>query len=227
MSKNKDKPLNPDELSEFSDIITDGHSKETHHAGSDHASRDEKIIAEMDLDTDEIVSENSGSEKNTKKRGIVFRTISFLLKGIWSITRFTILVSIVLGSLFFAAYVLKQDDEVRTQFEGKRWALPARVFARPLELYEGQTLQADNLQKELQLLGYSFVTHLVGTGQYTKKKNVFSIQTRGFKFAEDQEISRRIEITIKENKIAKLRDTESNEPLTLMRLEPVLIGNII
>ncbi len=155
----------------------------------------------------------------------VFGMLGAILGGFWRITRIVLLIGIVIGSLLAAAYVLQQDEIVRSQFEGKRWALPARVFARPLELYEGQSIKADDLHKELQLLNYSYVTHLVGTGQFKRDKNSFFVQTRGFKFAEDQEISRRIHITVKKDKIVKLENTESKEPLTLMRLEPVLIGN--
>ncbi len=147
------------------------------------------------------------------------------LRGLWRITRIVILVGIILGTLLGAAYVLKLDNRVQAQFDGKRWALPARVFARPLELYEGQSLRANDLQKELQLLNYTYVTRTVGTGQYQRDKNTFIIQTRGFKFAEDREIARRIRVQIKKGKVTKLENTESKEPLTLMRLEPVLIGN--
>jgi len=156
---------------------------------------------------------------------LFFSGLLLTLKGLWRVTKIAMLAGIVLGAFFGAAYVLKLDDQVQKQFEGKRWALPARVFARPLELYEGQSLQADDLQKELQLLNYSFVTRTVGTGQYQRQKNKFIIQTRGFKFAEDREISRRISIEINKGKINKLTNVESNELLTLMRLEPVLIGN--
>lgn len=237
LSDNKDKPFNSDELSEVSDIITDSDSQNTSEelqrweASDDNENAlkltDEEILADMDVDDVESdIDHAAPTENNNKAKKIgIFAVLGFIFKGIWRITRIAMLVCIILGSLFFAAYVLQQDDLVRSQFEGKRWALPARVFARPLELYEGQSLNSENLQKELQLLGYSYVTHLVGTGQFTKRKNSFSIQTRGFKFAEDQEISRRIQIDIKKNKIAKLTNTESNEPLTLMRLEPVLIGN--
>ncbi len=243
MSDNNDKPLNADELSEMSDIVTDGadenvssdlFSDEETKVG-DSTLSDAEILADMDVDDsssdkNDSVNENNresspiDSNSKSKKFGI-FAVIGFLFRSVWRITRIAMLIGIILGSLFFAAYVLQQDDLVRTQFEGTRWALPARVFARPLELYEGQSLRPENLQKELQLLGYSYVTHLVGTGQFTKKKNTFFVQTRGFKFAEDQEISRRIQIDIKKNKIVKLSNTESKEPLTLMRLEPVLIGN--
>ena len=204
--------------------MTDGESDIEHESQLEkekEAERDAAIIADMHVDDSQSAVEST----TERKKGGFFSVIGFLFKGVWRITRIAMLIGIILGSLFFAAYVLQQDDLVRSQFEGKRWALPARVFARPLELYEGQSLRPENLQKELQLLGYSYVTHLVGTGQFTKKKNTFFVQTRGFKFAEDQEISRRIQIDIKKNKIVKLSNTESKEPLTLMRLEPVLIGN--
>ena len=241
LSDKKDKPLNAEELSEVSDIFTDGDSNSSSQNSNESAEHndevdnsqspvnssqlsDEEILAEMDVDNVEQAETAEGHHNKTKKFGF-FALIGFLFKSLWRVTQIAMLVGIILGSLFFAAYVLQKDDLVRSQFEGKRWALPARVFARPLELYEGQSLHPENLQKELQLLGYSYVTHLVGTGQFTKNKNSFSIQTRGFKFAEDQEISRRIQIDIKKNKIVKLTNTESKEPLTLMRLEPVLIGN--
>jgi len=78
--------------------------------------------------------------------------IWLLLSIFWRVFKVALLVAIIIGALVAAAYVLKLDDQVKTQFAGKLWALPARVFARPLELYEGQTLFADNLEKELKLL---------------------------------------------------------------------------
>ena len=226
MSNKNDNSFDPDELTELSDIVTSTNELDDT-LDDESAIRDAEILANMNVDDTPGESSSAGYSANKKagKRVGFFGLVGFLFSGLWRITRIAILIGIILGSLFFAAYVLQQDDLVRTQFEGKRWALPARVFARPLELYEGQKLRPENLQKELQLLGYSFVTHLVGTGQYAKKNNSFFIQTRGFKFAEDQEISRRIQIDIKKDKIVKLTNTESNEPLTLMRLEPVLIGN--
>jgi penicillin-binding protein 1B len=40
-------------------------------------------------------------------------------------------------------YGVHLDKVVRAKFEGKRWALPARVYARPLELYVGRALTRD------------------------------------------------------------------------------------
>ncbi len=42
-----------------------------------------------------------------------------------------------LFSLVLGVYLLYLDHTVTTKFEGKRWAVPARVYGRPLELYPG------------------------------------------------------------------------------------------
>ena len=223
MSDQKDQPQSGED-----DILTEDHSKTSVVVTEPSAEND--VISDNVLDNEtnnmdglETVVEET--EVETQKPRSKFALFSMMMGGLWRIARILILIGIVIGALLAAAYVLQQDDVVRKQFEGKRWALPARVFARPLELYEGQPLKADDLHKELQLLNYSFVTHVTGTGQFKREKNKFTVQTRGFKFAEDQEISRRISIELKKNKIVNLSNTESKEPLTLMRLEPVLIGN--
>lgn len=225
---------NVDELHDVDDIVTSEDTVSEPFVENNPTSNVEnefkkEKITEFKIDADNVdsIDNNDSIGKRQKKSPalIFFGVIGSLLGGFWRIIRIALLVGIVVGSLFAAAYVLQQDELVRSQFEGKRWALPARVFARPLELYEGQSLKADDLHKELQLLNYSFVTHLVGTGQFKRNKNTFHIQTRGFKFADDQEIARRIVIVIKKDKVVKLSNTESEEPLTLMRLEPVLIGN--
>ena len=234
LSDHKDKPLNAEELSNVSDIVTDSamgkiEAEEIEAATNNSPSIDHQALiddnAATNSETGAELTLSQGKPSSGTATGSLFSVLLNILRGLWRVSRIAILIGIIIGSLLAAAYVLQQDDLVRTQFEGKRWALPARVFARPLELYEGQSISTENLQQELQLLGYSYVTNLVGTGQFTKNKNTFSIQTRGFKFAEDQEISRRIQVSIKKNKIVKLANTESSEPLTLMRLEPVLIGN--
>ena len=43
------------------------------------------------------------------------------------------------------------DLRVRSEFEGRRWAVPARIFARPLELYPGLRIGVEELESELKL----------------------------------------------------------------------------
>ena len=120
------------------------------------------------------------------------------LKGIWFVMslfgrvfRILLIVALVLGLLAGIVYAMQMDEQVRAQFEGKRWALPARVFARPLDLYAGQQVYADHLEQELKLLNYVKVDDPIETGQYRRSKNNFLVNTRGFQFAEDMEPARR------------------------------------
>lgn len=141
------------------------------------------------------------------------------------VSRILFLVALVLGLLVGIVYTMQLDEKVREQFEGRRWELPARVFARPLDMYEGQQLYADHLEEELKLLSYRKVDSPTETGQYVRKGNQFMINTRGFQFAEDIEPARSVKININNGKIGSLAYSDGKQPLELMRLEPVLIGN--
>ena len=154
-----------------------------------------------------------------------FKAVWFIFALFGRTFRILFMVALILGVLVFVVYTMQLDENVRSQFEGKRWELPARVFARPLDMYEGQQLYADHLEQEMKLLGYRAVAEPTQTGQYRRKGDQFMINTRGFQFAGDKEPARSIKININGGKIASLGFSDGKSPLNLMRLEPVLIGN--
>ena len=53
-----------------------------------------------------------------------------------------------------------------SEFEGRRWDIPAQVYAAPLELYAGRALSAEDLVAELKRLGYREDPRLQGPGTY-------------------------------------------------------------
>ncbi|MCB1824602.1 MAG: penicillin-binding protein 1B [Candidatus Competibacteraceae bacterium] len=61
---------------------------------------------------------------------------------------------LLLGVLGISLYMLYLDAVIRAEFDQKRWATPAKVFARPLELFETMSLSADAFAQELKLLNY-------------------------------------------------------------------------
>ncbi|MBR03620.1 MAG: penicillin-binding protein 1B, partial [Acidiferrobacteraceae bacterium] len=62
---------------------------------------------------------------------------------------------LILAVAAAGAYGLVQlDATVRNTFEGRRWALPAHVYARPRQLHAGLPLTLAGLQQELGLRGY-------------------------------------------------------------------------
>ena len=42
------------------------------------------------------------------------------------------------------------DAQVRAKFDGNKWTLPAKVFARPLSVYPGLLLSPEQLKAELE-----------------------------------------------------------------------------
>ena len=52
------------------------------------------------------------------------------------------------------AYVSILDSRVINKLEGVLWTVPAKVYARPLELAEGGNINIGQLKRELEILSY-------------------------------------------------------------------------
>ncbi|PIE39468.1 MAG: penicillin-binding protein 1B [Gammaproteobacteria bacterium] len=116
------------------------------------------------------------------------------------------------------------DARITATFADKRFELPARVYARPLELYEGRPLTGDELRYELKLLGYKQVTALRNPGEVLRQGNRYDIYVRGFQFYDDVEPARRIRLTINNGAVSAL--SSKGQTVELMRLDPAQIGGI-
>jgi len=125
------------------------------------------------------------------------------------------------------AYWLWLDHEVTRAFEHKRWALPARVFARPLELYAGAPVAQQRVVRHLERLGYRRVTEPRSAGQFSAAGRVVELHSRGYRFWDFPEPARRVVIEFSaEQRIAAVRDAVSAQAVELMRLEPPEIGRV-
>lgn len=150
-----------------------------------------------------------------------YRPRSRFGRALVAVSWFTIgllLVALGVGVL----HVQQMDREIRERFEGKRWALPARVFARPLELYVGQALTPELLRLELEALNYHDGN--ARPGQFTIRGNEASLHTRPFVFSDGPEPARSVQIRFGDGAITDLRDARGS--IDLMRVEPMLIGSI-
>jgi len=117
------------------------------------------------------------------------------------------------------------DHHIRQQFEGKRWAVPAKVYARPLELYAGSPISIDELKIELRSLGYHFVQEAARPGQVSMSKTKAIVYTRGFKFTDGLESAQRLILHFSGSRLSKITEYQG-QTISLVRLEPVLIGGI-
>ena len=81
---------------------------------------------------------------------------------LWRFLRFALLATLLAA----AGFTLYLDFRVRDEFEGRRFALPARIFARPLELHVGLRMPQADVVDELKLLGYRDVARPGEPGWY-------------------------------------------------------------
>ena len=132
----------------------------------------------------------------------------------------------VILSLMVAAWVLWLDHTIQQHFEGNRWALPARVFARPLELFPGKKITVSDLQKELQILGYRRVKSTKNQGEFSASDRVINFYTRGFSFIDGQEQAQKLSLRFSGSEILSLKNIDTKASVALARIEPVEIAKI-
>ncbi|HHO67673.1 MAG TPA: penicillin-binding protein 1B [Gammaproteobacteria bacterium] len=122
-------------------------------------------------------------------------------------------------------YIAFLDFQVYRQFEGKRWSLPARVYARPLELYVGLPLSPSAFADELRALGYRFVSRPRRPGEVARDGGRFELVTRPFRFWDGEEPSRRLQLRFSSVRLEGLHDG-ARRAVALARLDPLEIGSI-
>ena len=82
------------------------------------------------------------------------------------------------GLAALGIYVLYLDRVVRSEFEGRRWDVPARVYAIPTELYVGAHLSADDLEQELRQLNYRQAAIANQAGTYHRRDSTIEVYAR-------------------------------------------------
>jgi penicillin-binding protein 1B len=132
---------------------------------------------------------------------------------------------VVVAGIALAFYVVHLDRVVTRQFEGRRWTLPAQVFASPLELYAGLPLSAADVEHELQRLQYRKVEQLVRPGAYRKRGTRLDVALRPARFADEARPAQILTILTTGPAITSLRDSTGKD-LPVVRFEPLLIGSI-
>ncbi len=124
------------------------------------------------------------------------------------------------------AYIAYLDRVVVSQFEGKRFSLPARVYARPLELHADKVITPQQLSFELKQLNYLRSAGVTGPGEFKSSSSHFSIFVRPFSFWDSEQRARHIHVALRGNRIVNVSDAETGANVDLVRLDPIRIGGI-
>ncbi|WP_439136051.1 penicillin-binding protein 1B [Pseudomaricurvus sp.] len=143
------------------------------------------------------------------------------LRRFWRLIRWPFLILLLL----FVAWVVYLDIEVQRKFDGRKWAMPARVYAQPLELYQGKQLTRADLLAELKALEYHSVNYLAAPGQWRAAGSTIDIATRSFDAGGKDEAERYVRVRFQSDRIVGF-EVLKGDPASLITLEPVLIGGI-
>lgn len=140
------------------------------------------------------------------------------------IALFLVLASV--GVVVFSGYLIQLDREIRGRFGAARWALPAQVYASPLQVYPGLNLTPPELRHELERLGYRAVNSLEGPGTFIARKDGLEIATRAFRFWDSAQPELRLAVSGGNTGITGVMDLEAGAPRDIVRLDPMLVGSI-
>ena len=140
----------------------------------------------------------------------------------WSRLIRSIAISALIGLVGVGAYVVYLDGTITRTFEGRRWTVPARVFAQPLEVYEGMGLSQEAFLIELDRLGYS--PH--GSGEYPGTYYIgprsVVVTLRPFRFPDGHRAAQTVSVRFRGGRLSRLLSAGRTGPV---RLEPAVIGS--
>ncbi|MEM7082373.1 MAG: penicillin-binding protein 1B [Pseudomonadota bacterium] len=126
--------------------------------------------------------------------------------------------------LMTALYGLVLDAQIKERFAGQPWAQPARVFARPIDLYAGLSLAPAELVAHLNQLGYRRVEQPTSPGEYRLAGQQLRLVTRGDSLLT---ISvQALDVYFAGDVIVELNDGRG-DALPLATLEPQMIGSLL
>lgn len=129
--------------------------------------------------------------------------------------------------VIIASYLFYIDVQVKQQFSGNKWEVPAQIYARPLRLELKQEISIAEIKDELNLLGYRQVALAYNVGEFSQGKDTLTIHRRAFQYADLSAPERTIKITWEGSRISGLALLDSNQQARSVMLEPWLISRLV
>ncbi len=166
------------------------------------------------------MAERRRGQRSSRRRSRPSRPLGPLL-------RWAALAALVLGTLAsvaVAGYLFHLDRTITGTFEGRRWSVPAVIYAQPLEVYPGAALSLAQVTRELERLGYEATATTASPGTYKRTDQRLRLHLREFRFMERNREDQHVELRFAGGSIAEVRDS-SGRPVPLVRLDPLIIGS--
>ena len=129
--------------------------------------------------------------------------------------------------LGLSGYIYYLDVTIRDAFDGRKFALPARVYGRALEVYPGLKLTREQFLDEFRSLGYHESPQADEAATYRNTLNGVEFTTRDFAFGDGPQPAQHLRVEFADGKVTLLQVRGNPDAdLPLLRMEPPLIGGI-
>ena len=145
---------------------------------------------------------------------------AFLLRLIWRTILWLGLATVLLS----AGYAYYIDRTISKTFEGRRWSVPAQVYAQPLELFAGLALSKRQFATELDRLGYRQNVGLDSPGTYRLNASGITVHLRSFRFIDGFRPAQTLRFNFNRKGIEQITELDSGE-VVLVRMDPAKIGS--
>ncbi len=166
-------------------------------------------------------SKQSPAKKKNPTRGKKRSTKRVGSRRVWTI----LLSLLLLFTLVGAVYLVYLDQIVTSKFAGKRWAVPARIYGRALELYPGAPISQEQFRAELQRLGYRKMAVTSKSGTWSQNGGRIVVRTRDFDFWDGTQPGSNLDLYFSDGRLVAIKDL-TGAAKTLVRMEAPEIGSI-
>ena len=134
---------------------------------------------------------------------------------------------VLLLLLGLSGYIFYLDVAIREAFEGRKFALPARVYGRALEVYPGLKLTSEQFVDELKLIGYHEQPEPNAAATYKHTMSGVEFTSRDFVFGDGPQAAQSLRIEFDDGKVSLLQERGGDDrDLPILRIEPPIIGGI-
>ena len=188
---------------------------------SSHDEDDENASSQEDLDVNsEVENEALDLEENGGKK-----RPSWCLRLMCLGVKLSLVGAIILGGVILYYYSVVSGSSLEGE---NKWAAPAVVYGRPLELTLDQHLSYKQIKAELELLKYRRVKNPKNSGEYAESsdKRRIVVMRRPFAFADGTEALRPLLSKFSNGILTSIQSADDRQNIEYVRLEPALLDRL-
>ncbi|WP_089980202.1 penicillin-binding protein 1B [Luteibacter sp. UNCMF331Sha3.1] len=127
---------------------------------------------------------------------------------------------------FLLPYTLILNARLQNRFNDLVFAVPTRVYARPLPLAQGLPMTPAALELELTFAGYTPEGGGRVQGSYSKNGSRFVIASHGYAGPDGGELPHRIRVSLSDGQVASVVDDANGKPIKSIHLDPARIATL-